>query len=119
MHARDHTGNITMLAMITGLLGAKIFHNLENPAEFMEDPWGAIFSFSGLTFYGGLIVATASILIYAKKHKIGILHLVDAAGPGLMLAYGIGRIGCHISGDGDWGINNLAPKPAFIGLLPD
>jgi prolipoprotein diacylglyceryltransferase len=45
--------------------------------------------------------------------------LTDATLPGLMLAYGIGRIGCQVSGDGDWGIPNDAPKPEWLGFLPD
>ncbi len=54
-----------------------------------------------LTFYGGLIVA-GSILIYdTRKHKIDIRHFADAVAPALMLAYGIGRLGCHFSGDDD------------------
>jgi prolipoprotein diacylglyceryltransferase len=46
-------------------------------------------------------------------------HLSDAAAPGLILAYGIGRIGCQVSGDGDWGIANTAPKPGWLSWLPD
>ena len=59
------------------------------------------------------------VYIYARKHKINFLHLCDATAPGLMLAYGIGRIGCQISGDGDWGIANAAPKPAWLSWAPD
>jgi prolipoprotein diacylglyceryltransferase len=67
--------------------------------------------------YGGLICAAIAIAVYARKHKIGFLHLSDAVAPGLMLAYGIGRLGCQLSGDGDWGIvSDLATKPSF---LPD
>jgi prolipoprotein diacylglyceryltransferase len=47
------------------------------------------------------------------------LHVVDASAPALMLAYGIGRIGCHLSGDGDWGIVNVNPKPNALSFLPD
>jgi prolipoprotein diacylglyceryltransferase len=65
-------------------------------------------SFSGLTFYGGLIGAALAIWYYARKHQIGFWHLNDAAAPVLMLAYGLGRIGCQVSGDGDWGILNSA-----------
>lgn len=106
--AEDHLGNLVLLAVVGGLIGAKVFHNLENPAEFFQDPIGALFSFSGLTFYGGLIVAAWLIIRYAKKNGIAPFTLSDAIVPGLMLAYGIGRIGCHASGDGDWGILNAA-----------
>jgi prolipoprotein diacylglyceryltransferase len=112
-------GNITMIAAISGILGAKIFHNLENINDFIADPIGQLLSFSGLTFYGGLICGAAAVIWYGKKHNINYKHLSDSAAPGLMLAYGIGRMGCHFSGDGDWGINNPNPKPEWMSFLPD
>lgn len=111
--------NITLIAAIFGLIGAKVFHNLENIDEFLRDPIDALFSFSGLTFYGGLIVAAFAVIQYGRKNGIPPLHLMDAAAPGLMLAYGVGRIGCHASGDGDWGIVNTHAKPDFLSFLPD
>ncbi|MFY0254291.1 prolipoprotein diacylglyceryl transferase [Chitinophaga sp. 30R24] len=100
--------DIVVMAAIGGLLGAKIFHNLENWNDFVQDPVGALLSFSGLTFYGGLIVAATIIIIYARKKQINVRGLIDSAAPALMLAYGIGRMGCHFAGDGDWGIYNSA-----------
>jgi len=100
--------DFTIQAAVAGLIGAKVFHNLENWGEFVRDPWGSIFSASGLTFYGGLIVAAYVIIRYASKKKINWKHLVDSAAPALMLAYAVGRMGCQFSGDGDWGINNSA-----------
>lgn len=119
MNAEDHVGNIILLGVVGGLVGAKIFHNLENPGEFMADPIGALLSFSGLTFYGGLIVAAFLIIRYGKKHGLPAWHLADAASPALMMGYGIGRIGCQMSGDGDWGIVNTSPKPSWMSALPD
>jgi phosphatidylglycerol---prolipoprotein diacylglyceryl transferase len=112
-------GNITMLAALFGLLGAKIFHNLENLDELQRDPVQALLSFSGLTWYGGLICAAIAVMWYGKKHGITPLMLSDAAAPALMLSYGTGRIGCQLSGDGDWGIVNLNPKPNWMSWLPD
>lgn len=109
-----HLGNLTALAAIAGILGAKFFHNLENFQELMEDPIGALLSFSGLTFYGGLICAAGAIIYYARKHKIALIPLIDSFAPALMLAYGVGRIGCHLSGDGDWGIPNISEGPAWL-----
>lgn len=100
--------DFTIQAAVAGLIGAKIFHNLENWSEFTADPWGSLFSASGLTFYGGLIVAAYVIIRYARSKEINWKHLVDSAAPALMLAYAIGRMGCQFSGDGDWGINNSA-----------
>jgi len=119
LNAKDHVGNIILLGVVGGLVGAKIFHNLENPQEFLRDPVDALLSFSGLTFYGGLIVASVLIIRYGIKNKLAPLNLVDTAAPALMLCYGIGRIGCQVSGDGDWGIVNLKPKPGWMSFLPD
>jgi phosphatidylglycerol---prolipoprotein diacylglyceryl transferase len=118
-HPYQHIGNLTLLAALTGIIGAKIFHNLENWGEFVRDPWGNLFSFSGLTMYGGLICASIACIWYGKKHNIPTLHLIDSAAPALMLAYGTGRLGCQIAGDGDWGINNLSPKPDWLSWAPD
>ena len=101
-------GDIVVMAAVGGLVGAKIFDGLENWKSYMADPIGSFLSFSGLTYYGGLIVAAILILWYARKKQINGWHLVDSAAPALMLAYGMGRIGCHMAGDGDWGIYNSA-----------
>lgn len=114
---QDRVGEITIIALIFGLLGAKLFDIFENWSGFVKNPKAYIFSPSGLTMYGGLICAALAIWVYARKHKIAFWHLNDAAAPALMLAYSIGRIGCQVAGDGDWGIeSNLANKPSF---LPD
>ena len=112
-------GELTLAAFVGGLLGAKFFHILENLDEFAQDPVGSIISFSGLTFYGGLIVGGLAVIYYARKRGIPFLHMLDVGGPAMMLAYGTGRIGCHVSGDGDWGIANLDPKPDWMSFLPD
>jgi len=119
IHPYELVGNMTMIAAISGIIGAKIFHNLENIGEFIADPIGQLMAFSGLTFYGGLIAGAIAVIWYGKKYKIKALVLSDAAAPGLMIAYGIGRIGCQLSGDGDWGIINVASKPDWLTFLPD
>lgn len=104
----ERVGDITVLAAVFGFSGAKVFHNLENWNDFVADPVGALLSFSGLTFYGGLICAAIAIIVYSKRKGISLRHLADVMGPALMLAYAIGRIGCQVAGDGDWGIPNSA-----------
>lgn len=104
----ERVGDMTMLAAVFGFLGAKLFHNFENWDEFVRDPIGSLIAFSGLTFYGGLICAALAIIVYARKKNISLRYLADAFGPALILAYAIGRIGCQVSGDGDWGIPNSA-----------
>lgn len=118
---QDHTMGITGAAALGGLIGAKLFHWLERPRsilEFFQHPsLGALFS--GLTIYGGLIVGGLFVHLYCKKNKIPFTQVCDAVAPGLMLAYGIGRLGCHFSGDGDWGVANTSPPPPALSWLPD
>jgi prolipoprotein diacylglyceryltransferase len=113
-------GSITFVAALAGMSGAKLFHLLENPKEFIEffthpSVEGFI---SGLTIYGGIIVGSVVVLLYAKKKGLALLPLADAAAPGMILAYGVGRIGCQVSGDGDWGIDNPSPMPDGLSFLP-
>lgn len=117
VHPYQQVGNLTLIAAFAGIIGAKIFHNLENWDDFIADPVDALLSFSGLTMYGGLICASIACIYYGKKHGIKVTHLIDSAAPSLMLGYAIGRIGCHVSGDGDWGIPSVNPKP--FGWMPD
>lgn len=116
-HAHEHTGPILILAVIWGIIGAKLFAYMEDfgqpIGEFLADP------FRGLTMYGGLICATIAIAIYLWRKKMSIPDVFDAAAPALIMAYGVGRIGCQVSGDGDWGIVNTAPKPGWMSFLPD
>ncbi len=119
VHPYEQVGTITIIAAVMGILGAKLFHNLENLDDLLRDPVGSLLSFSGLSFYGGLICAAATIIWYAKSKNIPVLHLMDATAPGLMLAYGIGRIGCQIAGDGDWGMPNDAPMPNWLSFMPE
>jgi phosphatidylglycerol---prolipoprotein diacylglyceryl transferase len=104
----DRVGDIIILGLIFGILGAKLFDNFEHWDVFMKDPIGQLFSVSGLTFYGGLILASIAICYFGYKKGIKISHLCDSASMALMIAYAVGRIGCQISGDGDWGVYNSA-----------
>ncbi len=118
----DHShfmGEFTFAAFIGGILGAKLFHIFENWSESVKDIVGALMSFSGLTYYGGLILGAVAVLYFAKKRGVPFLHMLDVGAPAMMLAYGVGRIGCHVSGDGDWGIVNTMAKPKFLSFLPD
>jgi phosphatidylglycerol:prolipoprotein diacylglycerol transferase len=117
-HPYEHVSNMTLIAAVAGLLGAKLFHILENLGDFRADPIGMAFSFSGLTMYGGLIIGGLSVVYYAHRNGMDIRYVIDACAPGLMLAYGVGRIGCHVAGDGDWGIPHTAAKPGWF-PLPD
>jgi phosphatidylglycerol:prolipoprotein diacylglycerol transferase len=114
---QDRVGDMVIYAFIFGFLGAKIFHNLENLDDLMRDPIGSLISFSGLTFYGGLICATIAIWRYCLRNNMKPIHVADCFAPAMMLAYGVGRMGCQVAGDGDWGIVNTHPKP--FSWIPD
>lgn len=101
--------NVTLIALVGGIVGSKILFLLEHFNLFIADPFGMAFSPSGLTFYGGFILATILIYSYAKKKGIKFFTIADSVSPGLLLGYGIARIGCHLSGDGDYGFPTTLP----------
>lgn len=117
IYPHQRIGDITMLAALSGIIGAKLFAIFETVDNF-EHFWEQLFSGSGMAIYGGLIVAFAAVFWYVKKQGIPPIEVMDAVAPALMLGYGIGRIGCQLSGDGDWGIPNLAETPDWW-LFPE
>jgi phosphatidylglycerol:prolipoprotein diacylglycerol transferase len=100
---------VTFIALVGGVLGSKLLFLAENLRDFGSEPFGLAFSPSGLTFFGGLILVTALLIWICRKAGISFLSLADATSPGLLLAYGIGRIGCHLAGDGDYGFPTTLP----------
>ncbi|MCF6171272.1 MAG: prolipoprotein diacylglyceryl transferase [Bacteroidales bacterium] len=119
IHAQEQTWPIVFVAIVFGILGSKVFHWFENWEEFSRNPLDALLSFSGMSFYGGLIVAAAAVGLYAKRQGIRWWIMADSVAPSLILSYGIGRIGCHVAGDGDWGIVNTLDKPGWLSFFPD
>lgn len=108
-------GTITLIIIGAGFAGARIFHIFENFDAFMRAPAAMIFTSGGFTFYGGMIVGGFSVVYYVRKKGLSVGRIADAMAPGVMIAYGIGRIGCHLSGDGDWGIaSDIASKPGWL-----
>jgi len=112
--------NIVFIAGIFGLLGANLFAAFENLSSISSYPTSELGdNLKGGSFLGGLIVGLIGVFFYARRLKLDWKILADFLAPGLMLSYGVGRIGCHLSGDGDWGIENSSPKPDFLGIFPD
>jgi prolipoprotein diacylglyceryl transferase len=121
MHPYQRVGDIALVAAIFGVLGAKLFVVLESKEAFMaflEHPFEQLFSGAGLAIYGGLILAFIAVAIYTKRLGIPIIHMMDAAAPAIVIGYAVGRMGCHFSGDGDWGIINTLAQPSWW-FLPD
>ncbi|MEM8906681.1 MAG: prolipoprotein diacylglyceryl transferase family protein [Bacteroidota bacterium] len=125
IHPHERIGDITILAAISGIVGAKLFALAEDLDRVFsgEISFGSLiasfFSGSGMAIYGGLIVAFICVYIFVKRKGIAPIHVMDAVAAPLMIAYGTGRMGCHLSGDGDWGIVNDQPKPDWMSFLPD
>lgn len=112
----DQAGNLvtelTFVSTICGIVGAKLFDAIEQPALLLQNPVQVIFSTGGFSIYGGLILGVLAGIIYIRHKSIAVLPMLDATAPALALGYGIGRLGCQFSGDGDWG------KPADMELKP-
>lgn len=98
------TGDLVIAAAVSGLIGAKLFAVMEYWDKVLVDPVGTLLSGSGLAFFGGLILAAITVALFGRYLRIPVAHLADAAGLAVITGYGVGRIGCQLSGDGDWGI---------------
>ena len=90
-------------ALIGGIVGARVNYLLEHWDEVSEDLLGNLFSGSGLTWYGGAIGGALAVFAWAAYRGYLNTQLLDVAAPALALGYAIGRIGCQLSGDGDYG----------------
>jgi phosphatidylglycerol:prolipoprotein diacylglycerol transferase len=107
-------------AGITGLIGARIWYIITFYPEIKGNLLGAIFSTSGFVFYGGFIFASILLYFMAKKDKLNIASFVDSLGPALALGYAIGRLGCQLSGDGDYGkiTDSILGMSYSTGVIP-
>ena len=94
---------------LAGMIGAKLYHVLESPRELFADPVGMLFTSYGFAWFGGLIAGIAAFIYLGYRFRIPLLTLFDAASPAAALGYGIGRIGCLLSGDGDYGVQSSLP----------
>jgi phosphatidylglycerol:prolipoprotein diacylglycerol transferase len=114
---------------LAGFVGAKLYHLLESPAEFFADPVHLLFSPYGFAWFGGLLAGFAAFAFVAWRiikhnaasgHPVALLTIFDAGSPAAALGYGIGRIGCLLSGDGDYGIPTSLPWGISFpnGLVP-
>lgn len=100
---------VTILAVLFGISGAKILYLLEEFQAFKADPVHMIFSAGGLTWYGGFLLALLAVSLYIRWKKVPFMKVWDCLGIALILAYGVGRVGCHLSGDGDYGQPTTLP----------
>jgi phosphatidylglycerol:prolipoprotein diacylglycerol transferase len=91
------------IAGLTGILGAKLYHLLESPAEFFADPLPLLLSRYGFAWFGGFLGGFGALLVMGWRAKLPMWEFLDACSPTASFGYAIGRIGCFLSGDGDYG----------------
>jgi len=105
---------------LVGIVGAKLYHVLESPRQLLADPIGELLSRYGLAWFGGLIAGFAAFVWLARAKRIPLLEMLDAGSPAAALGYGVGRIGCLLSGDGDYGKPTSLPWGMSFpnGLVP-
>ncbi|HEY1422176.1 MAG TPA: prolipoprotein diacylglyceryl transferase [Candidatus Acidoferrum sp.] len=97
------------IAGLAGIAGARLYHVLESPSEFFADPWPLLISRFGFAWFGGFLGGFAALLILSWREKIPTFTFLDACSPAAAVGYAIGRIGCLLSGDGDYGIPTNLP----------
>jgi len=90
-------------AGLAGIVGAKLYHLLEEPSVFFANPWPLLFSRYGFAWFGGFLGGFGTMLVMGAQAKLPLLEFLDACSPAASFGYAIGRIGCLLSGDGDYG----------------
>jgi phosphatidylglycerol---prolipoprotein diacylglyceryl transferase len=105
---------------VGGVIGAKLWHVFEDPTLLMHQPLVVLFDRAGFAWFGGLLAGIAVLLWSGRDAKTGGLGMLDLAAPAVAIGYGVGRIGCLISGDGDYGIPTRLPWGMSFphGLVP-
>ena len=114
---------ILLIAIPCGLIGARIFSILESSNDFnqfLANPISIIYIRNGMSAYGGYILAFITGTVLIKRKKINILSILDASSPSMALGYCFGRFGCHVGGDGCYGIETMSfwGTPFPNGIIP-
>lgn len=100
---------IVAITVVAGIIGAKLWHVLDTPADFRELGWRVLYDSAGFAWYGGLVFGISALVFQGWWAKIGALRMLDFAAPAAAIGYGVGRIGCFLSGDGCYGIPTSLP----------
>jgi phosphatidylglycerol---prolipoprotein diacylglyceryl transferase len=102
-HPSDWAYEIVFAALVGGLVGSRLDYVIQNWSKVSDDLVGNLFSGSGLVWFGGLVGGAAGVLLWARWRGWLGLRLLDVCAPALAAGYAIGRCGCQLSGDGDYG----------------
>jgi len=97
------------IAVVAGIVGAKLWHVFDSFDEFRLQGWKVFWDTAGFAWFGGLVFGILALLIQGWRAKIGPLRTLDLAAPAAAVGYGIGRIGCFLSGDGCYGVATSLP----------
>jgi len=108
--AADAVGMVAV-AVVMGILGAKLWHVIDTPIEFRQEGWRVLWDTAGFAWFGGLTFGISALVFQGWWAKIGGLRTLDLAAPAAAIGYGIGRIGCFLSGDGCYGIETMLRWP--------
>ncbi|HET7103968.1 MAG TPA: prolipoprotein diacylglyceryl transferase [Terracidiphilus sp.] len=108
-HIKADAIGMVAVAVIAGIVGAKLWHVLDTPQEFQEMGWSVLWDSAGFAWFGGLLFGILALVIQGWRARIGALRVLDLASAAAAIGYGIGRIGCLLSGDGDYGIPSKLP----------
>ena len=100
----DWAYEFVFAALIGGIAGARLWWVAENWSEAKDDLFGSLFSGSGLVFYGGALGGAIAVLFWAWRRGFWEGRTFDMGAAPLAAGYAIGRIGCQLAGDGDYGI---------------
>ncbi|MBW4043646.1 prolipoprotein diacylglyceryl transferase [Acidipila rosea] len=111
---------IVALVTVAGVIGAKLWHVLETPTLLIHDPVGMLFDRAGFAWFGGLVGGILMLLWQGRSAGLRGMRMLDLATPAAAFGYGVGRIGCLTSGDGDYGIPTSLPWGMSFphGLVP-
>jgi phosphatidylglycerol---prolipoprotein diacylglyceryl transferase len=105
----EYSSSIVITAAVAGLVGSRLYAILDDLPTYLADPKSMIFSGSGFVFYGGMIGGLIGAYLVSRWYRIGLGVTMDMCGPALAIGQAIGRIGCQLSGDGDWGLPSTLP----------
>lgn len=117
------------IAVLAGIVGAKLWHVIDTPSEFRDLGWRVLWDTAGFAWFGGLVFGISALLFQGWWAKVGALRTLDLAAPAAAIGYGIGRIGCFLSGDGCYGVetklpwgmsfpNGIEPTPPGVRVQP-
>jgi phosphatidylglycerol:prolipoprotein diacylglycerol transferase len=124
--------NVVAFVVIAGVIGAKVWHELQNVADLRlalsqigapgwKHPGDVVMEFlhwfqAGFAWFGGMLAGIAMLMWQGRQAKpdgtsgwLASVRMLDLAAPAAAIGYGVGRIGCLLSGDGDYGINTTLP----------